>query len=196
MSDENKLKCSNATWLFKVPRLWYVPNYLVDNQQYATVIGRRSTGNLDTDRKIASDMIPVHVFTSQVAEVLDEGHRIRPADKETAIITFQVVTDHIIDWANYLKKERLIERDIPIEGLRQFSKLSSELIRLARLDNYHTKLRVRKSFFASLRGEEYKDKLEVYNENMIEFIESEYRRRKSRGRQSRLEGGEFEKRRF
>ena len=195
MSD-SKISCTNATWLFKVPRLWYVPNYLVDNVQYAEVIGRRSTGDRMVDMKMARDLIPVHIFTSQAAEVLDEGHRIMPADKETAILTFHVVTDHLIDWANYLKKERLIERDIPIEGLRQFSKLSSELIRLARADKYHTKLRVRKTVFANLRGEKYEDKLEVYNNNMIEYIESEFRRRNSKGRQTRLAGGDFEKRRF
>lgn len=191
-----KLKCTNAEWLFKVPRLWYVPNYLVDNTQYAEVIGRRSTGSAIVDRKVAGDMIPIHAFTSQIADVLHEGHRLRPTDQETAIITFQVVTDHIIDWANYLKRERLIERSIPVEGLRKFSNLSAELIRLARADDYHQKLKVRRSFFANLRGEKHEDQLVVYNSNMIDFIESQHRKR-SGGRRIEVLGGEdFEKRRF
>lgn len=188
--------CSHAEYLFKVPQCWLVPSYMIDNTQYATVIGRRSTGNALVDRMIQTEMVMCTAFLEEYAMVFGEGHRMGPIDVDTGVKAYYHLTGHLIDWATYLSSPKLMDRNIPIEGLRQFSLLAEGVFKVAKEKGYDRQLEVRKSLWSSISGRRLTKKPGnnmIYNDAMIKSIEEAYRRRRNMGMLGELGGSKLEK---
>ena len=196
MSESKEI--THARFLFHIPVCWDVPSYMIDNEQYASIIGRRTTGSRKVDRIIENQLVPCVAFLSEFATVFRDGHRMGPSSVDTGIKCFYHLTGHLIDWATHVSSRSMIEKKIPIEGLREFSELAAGVHKVAKLQGYDNKLIVRRSLWSTLKGRKAKNPKAIggYNTAMMDTIEEAYRRRKNMGMLGESWGEEYEKRRI
>lgn len=174
---------SPAFYLFHSWYGWRVPEYAT-----MTTYAREEHGLfLPEDKNKAKAVLlnkkTVFMTVSQAAEYLASGMSLDINDPdEDALPVYKFIMEHLNDWLSYMTRPSLIQRKIPINGLREFNTLANKLFPVANRKGYFKKPEVSMSMQLASFFEEVKP-VQVqhrFNDQLMMMIESAYRKRGGR----------------
>lgn len=125
---------SPAYKLFHYPYMWIY----ADNENYdendTEYFGRLSTGNDQTDMALATVQTERYRTPAEAADLIGRGIGVSLADPKDAIVIYGLICDHLRTWQKYLERGASLkrQRDVPIEGLREFNTLARQLVVVGR----------------------------------------------------------------
>lgn len=131
------MSISAAKWLFYHPVGWLIPDYATYSDFYTNEEGMSLTGDAKTDEAIVSADKFVQLPTSHMAQLLGTGIKIALNDPNDAVVVYERIMEHLGDWVLYLSRPRMIAKEIPIEGLREFNNLARTVFNPANRHHYH-----------------------------------------------------------
>lgn len=130
-------KISAAKWLFHHPVGWLVPDHATYSEFYTQEEGMSLTGDDSTDVAIISADKFVQQTPAVIAQLLTTGIKLSVNDPKDAVVVYEKIMEHLNDWLVYLSRPSMQQRDIPIEGLREFNNLAKVIFNPANRHHYH-----------------------------------------------------------
>ncbi|QVW55142.1 hypothetical protein pEaSNUABM29_00098 [Erwinia phage pEa_SNUABM_29] len=175
-------KRSAAFMLFKAWVFFRVPEYATITQYAREEHGLFLPEDPKKRNALLLNMKPIYLHPSDAAEYLATGGALDINDPNDGIKVYGWIMEHLSDWLKFLETPQLFDRDVPIEGLRQFNVLASKLFPVANRYGYFKKPEVTmgvalQSLFGQVRLETQQHR---FNDTIMKRIEIAYRLRGGR----------------
>lgn len=124
-------KHSAAFKLFHYPFNFRISRLHLTDPQYVELFGRMTTGDLESDRVMALEEVPIIRTIAQMVDFHRRGIGFRLQDPKDGVRIYEYVYEHLQDWRQTIDSSPLL-RSAPIEDLRAFDEFAKEVYLLAR----------------------------------------------------------------
>lgn len=174
------MKKSPAFYLFHSWYGWRVPEYATLTRYAREEHGLFLPEDRNKAKAILLNKKTVFLTVAQAAEYLKDGGSLDINDPDNdALPVYQLIMEHLNNWYMYLTQPSLIVRKVPIEGLREFNKLASDLFPVANRKGYFKKPEITMSMQLASFFEDIKPTAQQhrFNDQLMLMIESAYRKR-------------------
>lgn len=125
------VKQTNAYKLFNYRFLVEIAQMHLYDSKWLESSGVVTTGNPVLDRQTALQPMVAQLSPAAMAEFHDEGVEMRLVNPEDSVRIYQMIYDHMKDWQHAVNFNVNIN-DAPLEDLRKFDALATEVYKLAR----------------------------------------------------------------
>lgn len=138
---------SAAFKLFNYCNLWMIPSNAAMTSTTLELAGYVAHPNPAKQREMADSLSTVYITTARAAMYAAEGVTLAINDPERAKDIFAIISEHLIDWREYLKRgDPTRQMVIPLDGLIEFHQLATGLIFVARGHGYYDKPVIERRF--------------------------------------------------
>lgn len=166
---------SAAFKLFNYYNLWLIPSNAAMSEETLMMAGYIKHPNPVKQREMADSLTTVYITTARAAQYAADGVMLAINDPFRATDVFGLISEHLIDWRNYLKRgDPTREMVIPLDGLIELHQLATGLLFVARGYGFYDKpvihRRFRRAEFNSDVTEEISAKNLQVDEGVIKDI--------------------------
>lgn len=178
-------KPTPAFYLFHQYQSWLIPEYAIYSDYDIETYGLCLHPEPRKAAAILSNPIAVMKRPFEVASYLAQtGGYLAINNPDIAIEVYDNIMKHLANWLDYLERPSIIEREVPMVGLREFNMLANRLFPVANAHGYFqgAKFSTSDMLQAIFTGKRVnpQEQQHRFNDTIMRRIENAYRRRMSR----------------
>lgn len=134
-------KRSAAFYLHHSYWSWRVPEYMLVTEYASKTHGLVLPDNPAKANALLQNRAPVTATAARMAELFyeNQGMPLDISDPLDGRKLYEYIMEHMADWVSYCSRPQLIQKPIPIQGMREFNLLAKKLFNVAHRYGYYEK---------------------------------------------------------
>lgn len=110
----------------------YMPQFHLYSEEYIEKVGIPTSGDRVIDRELANAPVLCQLTAAEMATHLANGANLTLENPKDSVVLYQLVSEHLTNW-QHIVNDPLDHTEPPLEDLKKFDELASELYKTARV---------------------------------------------------------------